>query len=75
MTININLLERICKAPGAPGFEQPIRALILKEIKGLVDDVHLDNMGNVYAVKKGTLTELERKKIMIGAHMLSLIHI
>jgi endoglucanase len=69
MAININLLDRICKAPGAPGFEQPIRKLILKEIKGLVDDVQLDNMGNVYAIKKGTLPEANRKKVMIGAHM------
>jgi putative aminopeptidase FrvX len=69
MPIQTKRLAAICKAPGAPGFEQAIRSLVLKEIKGLVDDVHLDNLGNVYAIKKGTLPENERKKLMVGAHM------
>lgn len=65
MTINIKLLAKICKTPGAPGFEQQVRALVLSQLKGLVDEVQTDNMGNVYAIKKGS----GDKKIMIGAHM------
>jgi endoglucanase len=34
MSINVELLSKICEAPGAPGHEQRIRQLILKEIKG-----------------------------------------
>lgn len=65
MSLNIDLLAKICKTPGAPGFEQKVRALVLEELKGLVDDVQVDNMGNVYAIKKGK----EDKRVMIGAHM------
>ena len=65
MAINTALLNKICTTPGAPGFEKEIRALVLKEIKGLVDEVEIDNMGNVYAIKRGT----GDKRVMIGAHM------
>ena len=65
MSINTSLLKKICTTPGAPGFEQKIRALVLKELEGLVDEVEVDNMGNVYAIKKGK----GDKRIMVGAHM------
>ena len=65
MPINTSLLNEICTTPGAPGFEQKVRELVLREVKDLVDEVQVDNMGNVYAIKRGT----EDKKVMIGAHM------
>lgn len=65
MSLDLALLEKICQTPGAPGYEQKIRKLILKEIEGLVDHVEVDNMGNIYALKKGK----SDKKVMIGAHM------
>jgi endoglucanase len=65
MAINTKLLAKICKTPGAPGFEQLVRELVIKEIKSLVDEVEVDNMGNVYAIKKGE----SDKNVMIGAHM------
>ena len=63
--INIKLLSEICEAPGAPGHEQKIRELVVREIKPLVDETRIDNMGNVVAIKKGK----QRKKVMIAAHM------
>jgi len=66
MAIDIPLLTRVCKAPGAPGFEIKIRELVLKELKGLADSVRIDNMGNVVALKKGRSS---KKKIMAAAHM------
>src|SRR6056300_885651 len=63
--MNIELLNKICTTPGAPGFEQKVRELVIKEVKSLVDEVEVDNMGNVYAIKRGT----GDKKVMIGAHM------
>ena len=65
MSINTALLKTICTTPGAPGFEPKIRALVLKEIEGLADEVEIDNMGNVYAIKKGK----GDKRVMVGAHM------
>jgi len=66
MPIDIPLLARICEAPGAPGFEKEIRNLVLAELKGLADDVRVDNMGNVIAFKKGKSAV---KKTMAAAHM------
>lgn len=65
MAINTKLLSKICTTPGTSGFEQRIREVVLEEIKDLVDDIQVDNMGNVYAIKKGK----SDKKVMIGAHM------
>ncbi len=62
---NLNLLKRICETPGVSGFERRIRSLILKELRGLADEVTIDNMGNVIAVKRGA----ERKRVMVAAHM------
>lgn len=69
MAINTKLLKEICTVPGAPGFEKQIRELVIKELKGLTDELELDNMGNVYAIKRGSMPIAERKKVMIGAHM------
>ncbi len=66
MLINIPLLARICEAPGAPGYEKEIRSLVLAELKGLADDIRVDNMGNVIALKKGRSSA---KKSMAAAHM------
>ena len=63
--INTELLKKICEIAGAPGFEQRIRQLVVKEVKGLVDEISVDNMGNVIAIKRGKA----RKKVMVAAHM------
>ncbi|MCB0566183.1 MAG: M42 family metallopeptidase, partial [Phaeodactylibacter sp.] len=63
--INVDLLKVICETPGAPGFEQRIRELVLKEVSPLVDKVEVDNMGNVITLKRGA----GDKKVMIAAHM------
>lgn len=65
MAINVKLLAEICEAPGAPGFEQKIREIVMREVEPLVDEISLDNMGNLTAIKKGT----SDKKVMVGAHM------
>ena len=63
--INTKLLAELCEVAGAPGHENRVREIVLKEIKPLVDEINIDNMGNVVAIKKGK----EGKKVMIGAHM------
>jgi endoglucanase len=65
MSINVQLLQEICETPGAPGFEQRVRKIVLREVKSLCDSVTVDNMGNVIAVRKGS----KKKKVMIAAHM------
>jgi len=63
--IDIALLSKICEVPGAPGYEKRVRDLVLREIEGLADEVSIDAMGNVIAVKKGQ----SDKRVMVGAHM------
>ena len=63
--INTKLLAEICNTAGAPGHEQRVREVVLREVNSLVDEIKIDNMGNVVAIKKGK----ENKKVMIAAHM------
>ncbi|RMF23850.1 MAG: M42 family peptidase [Bacteroidetes bacterium] len=63
--INLSLLKEICETPGAPGFEQRIRSLVLREVTPLVDEVRIDPLGSVVALKKGR----SDKRVMVAAHM------
>lgn len=65
MGINIKLLKDICEVAGAPGFENRVREMVLKQIENLVDDISIDNMGNIVAFKRGKIS----KKVMAAAHM------
>ena len=50
----IKLLERLCNACAVSGDEGEVRAIVLEEIKGNVDDARVDALGNVLATRKGT---------------------
>ena len=63
--MRLDLLEELCITPGAPGFEEPIRKVVLRELEGLCDEVKIDNMGNVYAIRHGSSDDVA----MVGAHM------
>ena len=63
--INVELLKKLCSVPGAPGYEQRIRKVVIDEVKPFVDEIEIDPMGNVIAIKKGK----EDKKVMVAAHM------
>lgn len=64
--INVTLLKEICEIPGVPGHEQKVRELIQRELKNIADDISIDNMGNLIALKRGKSSE---KKVMAAAHM------
>jgi putative aminopeptidase FrvX len=66
--INVSLLKQICEIPGAPGFEKPVRDLVISLITPLVDEVRVDNIGNVIAIKKGVRNP-DGKRVMLAAHM------
>jgi len=63
--INVDLLSRICKVAGAPGYEQRVRELITKELDGYVDEIELDPMGNLIAIKRGK----DDTRVMLASHM------
>jgi tetrahedral aminopeptidase len=60
------LARKLSEAFGVSGFEDPIRAAIQEEIAGCADDVRVDVMGNLVAVRKGTGGG---KRVMIAGHM------
>jgi tetrahedral aminopeptidase len=62
------LTKKLTEAFGPSGHEQVIRDLIRDEIKGAVDEVRVDALGNLIARKKGTGPS-PRKKVMLAAHM------
>ncbi|WP_339717333.1 M42 family metallopeptidase [Cyclobacterium amurskyense] len=66
--IDVALLKEICELSGAPGFEKKIRDFIVDKAKGLVDEISVDNIGNVIAIKRG-LRNPENKRVMVAAHM------
>ncbi|MDD3190553.1 MAG: M42 family metallopeptidase [Candidatus Pacebacteria bacterium] len=59
-----SLLEEFSNAHGISGFEKNVREILHKKIKPFVDEIRVDNMGNLIATKKG-----KGPKIMIAAHM------
>lgn len=63
--MNVELLAKICQIPGTSGFEQQVRAFVENEIKDYVDEIDIDNMGNLYAIKRGKTN----KRVMCAAHM------
>ena len=66
--MNITLLKNICEIAGAPGFEKRIRDLVIEEVSPWVDELSVDNLGNVITLKKGA-NNPEAKKAMVAAHM------
>ena len=66
MSVNVKLLKEICEVAGAPGHEQRVRELVIKNVKPYVDSIDIDNMGNITVIKRGKDSS---KKAMIAAHM------
>jgi tetrahedral aminopeptidase len=62
------ILERLSNEAGVSGRERAVRALVLKEIEGLVDRSEVDVMGNLIAYKAGDGPE-PRLRVMLSAHM------
>ncbi|HLG66019.1 MAG TPA: M42 family metallopeptidase [Ktedonosporobacter sp.] len=65
MALNIELLKKIAETPGIAGREDQVRALILEELRTLADEVSVDRMGNIIALKRGN----SERRVMLAAHM------
>ena len=65
--MTVDLLRELADAVGISGEEEPVRALILTHIRDYVEDIRIDPMGNLLAVKRGTgAVDL---RVMAAAHM------
>lgn len=60
----LELLRKLADAPGAPGFEEPVRALLVDAIKPYAASIRYDGLGSVLATQ-GT----DGPRIMVDAHM------
>jgi len=63
----IALLERLSNACAVSGDEQQVRKIVLDEVRGAVDELRVDALGNVLAVKKARVDNPLR--VMLDAHM------
>ena len=59
-----HLLAELADVPGPPGFEEPVRAVMVREMKPLADELSYDGLGSVIARQGGS-----GPKIMLDAHM------
>ncbi|MBM7614102.1 M42 family metallopeptidase [Alkaliphilus hydrothermalis] len=60
------LLEKLVNASGVSGNEKEVRKIILEELKGYVDEIKVDRMGNIIAKKNG---KKDQPHVVLAAHM------
>jgi putative aminopeptidase FrvX len=63
----LRLLERLCNACAVSGDEGEVRKIVLEQVRPHADEVSVDALGNVLAVKAGLGDH--RLKVMLAAHM------
>jgi len=63
----MKLLRELSEAAGVPGREEEIREIVMRELKGHVDSLSVDTLGNVIASRKGSARD--RQRVMFAAHM------
>lgn len=62
-----DLLKELTELPGIAGHEEAIRARLVELLTPLTDEVRVDSLGNVIALKRGTGGAGQR--LMLAAHM------
>src|SRR3954465_12481286 len=69
--MNIPLLKTLSEAPGVPGREERVRAILQREAQGLFDAVTTDPMGNLIATKRGKGGDgaPRPKRVLLACHM------
>ncbi|HOP07084.1 MAG TPA: M42 family metallopeptidase [candidate division Zixibacteria bacterium] len=60
------LFKEMTEADGVPGFEDDIRKIMVRELKGNVDEILHDKMGSTVGRKKGTSDE---PRVLVEGHM------
>src|SRR5215216_1252740 len=52
--VNVELLKRLCATPGIAGREDQVRAVVVEELRPLVDELRVDALGSVIGTNHGT---------------------
>ncbi|MBK8138515.1 MAG: M42 family metallopeptidase [Chloroflexi bacterium] len=63
-------LRELSEAIGVSGREENVRKIILRAIEGYVEDIRVDAVGNITAVKPGDGKDAKKRpRVMLDAHM------
>lgn len=65
--MNLPLLKQLSEAPGVPGREERVRAILEKECKPLFDEVTTDNLGSLIALERAKAQGA--KKVLLACHI------
>ncbi len=64
-----NLIQKLVETVGPSGYEQAVREVVRAEIEGAADEVRVDAMGNLIALKKATGGGERPTRVMLSGHM------
>jgi len=65
----LKLLEKLCNVIAVSGDEGEVRKIVLEEVEPYADEVKVDMMGSVLAMKRGRARSGKRMRVMLDAHM------
>ncbi len=63
------LLETLSNAAGVSGAEGPVRELLIEAVRGKVDDIRVDSLGNLIVTKHASGAGSAPRRVMVAAHM------
>ncbi len=64
----MKLLKELCETAGIAGREERLRGIVERELRPVVDDLHVDALGNVVALRRAARRKGARR-LMLAAHM------
>ena len=64
----LRLVRKFSEAPGPSGYEHPTAAVIEEAWRPLVDELRIDRVGNLVAIKRGQ-GAAEPRRLLLAAHM------
>ena len=71
MTLDLDLLKTLSETPGVPSREDAIRDVVIEALRPIVDEVHVDAIGNAIGVRhpRGHTTDAKPVRVLVAAHM------
>lgn len=65
-SFQLELWRKLTEAPGAPGFEAPVRNIMKEYISAYTDEIVYDGLGSIFGVMRGAENG---PRIMVAGHM------
>jgi len=63
-----DLFERICNAPGVPGYEDEVQGVVTEALEACCDEVRRDHLGNVIGLKRPPDGDARPLRVVLAAH-------